>query len=310
MTSLHETLPILDEAVPSLPAKLEDVAKESDAFHQAAGDGVAALHSRREQAALLVSQVREALEALGRYAHEESQRVAERVQALEDTAEEQLREIDQAEGQVTTEGEEARTALGALESQLEQGTQRARMAHEEARAALDAFGEEAENRRPELEAAGDAVEQALQSVQQAIADGQDLVEQGATALKQAMERLLGEAQARLARTQEYLDRLRDEQDTAVGKAIADLENESERLSREVTQAMRSGVQEALEGELDTVVDTLAEVGQQVVQLAGETQSRREELARQLGEVEERIGPLQQGTQQVKEAANRLGVEWR
>ena len=91
MTSLHETLPILDEAVPALPAKLEDVAKESDAFHQAAGEAVAALRGRREQATSLVSAVREALEALGQHAQDEGQRVSEQVRALEDMAEERLR---------------------------------------------------------------------------------------------------------------------------------------------------------------------------------------------------------------------------
>jgi uncharacterized protein YoxC len=77
----------------------------------------------------------------------------------------------------------------------------------------------------------------------------------------------------------------------------------------VAQTLRTGVQEALENELDTVVSTLADVGENVVQLEGETQSRREELARQIDEVEERIGPLQQGTQQVKGAAERLGIDW-
>jgi chromosome segregation ATPase len=309
MTSLNETLPILDEAVPALPTKLEDVAKESDAFHQAAGEAVATLKNRREQAETLVANVRQALEWLREQAQEDEKRVGDSARALEDMAEEKLREVDEAEGRITTEGEEARTALGALESQLEAGTQRARTAHEEARAALEALGEEARNRQPELEAAGDAVEQALKAAQQAVAEGQTLVEQGVSTVKDAMDRLLGEAQARLARTHQYLDDLRDEQEKAVKQALSEMEGECGRLSQEVAQSLRTGVQEALENELDTVVNTLAEVGQQVVQLEAETQSRREDLAAQIAEVESRIGPLQQGTQQVKGAADRLGIDW-
>jgi hypothetical protein len=55
MTSLTETLPILDEAVPALPGKLEAVAKEGDAFHQAAGEAVAAFHQKRQAAESLWS---------------------------------------------------------------------------------------------------------------------------------------------------------------------------------------------------------------------------------------------------------------
>ena len=309
MTSLNETLPILDEAVPALPAKLEDVAKEADAFHQAAGQAVAVLHDKRAAAEGLVAPVRAALESLREHAQEDEKRVEDAARALATTADEQLREIDQAEERITTEGDEARTSLGVLESQLEAGSQAVRTAHEEARAALDALAEEARTRQPELEAAVDAMDQAVKTAQQAVTDGQALVDQGVTTVKEAMERLLGQAQARLARTHQYLDDLRDEQAKAVNEALAQLGDGRERVGQEIAQAVKSAVQDALDDELETVVSTLGEVGQQVVALEAETQSRREELARQIDEVEERIGPLQQGTQQVKGAADRLGIDW-
>jgi uncharacterized phage infection (PIP) family protein YhgE len=309
VTSLNETLPVLDVAVPALPARLEEVATKSDAFHQAAGEVVAVLQARRDQADALVTQVRQALAALRERGEEREKSIADSARALEDMAEEQLRELDAAEGGLTTEGAEARTALGALETQLAAGTQRTRAAHEEARAALEAFAEEARNRQPELEAAGDAMEQALKGAQQAIADGQELVSQGVTAVQGAMERLLAQAQARLDQTSQYLDTLRDEHATGVGQALSSLEDGREQLGLEMVQALHTTVQEALGSELDAVVSTLAEVGQQVVELESETEARREELARQVAEVEERIGPLQEGARQVQGAAERLGIAW-
>jgi hypothetical protein len=47
----------------------------------------------------------------------------------------------------------------------------------------------------------------------------------------------------------------------------------------------------------------------VVQLEAETEPRREELARHLAEVEERIGPLQGGAQEAKTGARKLGIAW-
>ena len=69
------------------------------------------------------------------------------------------------------------------------------------------------------------------------------------------------------------------------------------------------MQEALENELDTRREHAGRGGPAGGAARRETQSRREELARQLDEVEERIGPLQQGTQQVRGAADRLGIDW-
>jgi chromosome segregation ATPase len=309
MTSLSETLPILDEAVPALPAKLEDVAKDADAFHQAAGEAVVALKGRREEAETLVAQVREALEALREQAQEDEKRVGDAARSLDETANEQLHELEQATGRVTAEGEESRTALGTLEAQLETGTQRTAAAHEEARAALEAFGETARNRQPDLEAAADAMTQAARTAQQAVADGQTLADQAVNAVKDAMQTLLAEAQARLARTHRYLEELRDEQQRAVSHALTQLEGERERIGRDVSEGIHSAVPQALEDELDAVVSTLAEVGREVVELESETEPRREELARLASEVEERIGPLQLGAQQVRGAADRLGIEW-
>ena len=50
-------------------------------------------------------------------------------------------------------------------------------------------------------------------------------------------------------------------------------------------------------------------GQQVAQLESETEPLREELAKQIGEVEERVGPLEGGAEQVKIAAGKLGISW-
>src|SRR4026209_1664821 len=111
MTSLTETLPILDEAVPALPGKLEAVAKEGDAFHQAAADAVAAFHQKREMADALVDQVKQALEALRDQARENEKQVEAASTALTTAVDEEMQEIDQVEGTLHTEGTEAVTAL-------------------------------------------------------------------------------------------------------------------------------------------------------------------------------------------------------
>ncbi|MET0552833.1 MAG: hypothetical protein ABW221_07340 [Vicinamibacteria bacterium] len=309
MTSLTETLPILDQAVPALPARLEEVAQESDAFQQAAVDAAALLGTTRGNAADLVSKVRDALDGLQAQALDGQKRVADAVHALEDTSDVQLRELAAVEARVATEAAETRAALDAVRSRLEGGAERTRAAHAEAGAVLDLLEEEARTRQPELDAAADAVAQAVKAAQQAAKDGQAQVDQGVGALRAALERLMGEAQGRLARTHEYLDAIREEHAQAVGQALSELTEGRERLGGEVAQALQSGVSEALQDDVDAALAVLTDVGQRASVLETETAPRREELAQQVEAVRARIGPLQEGVQQVRVAAGRLGIDW-
>jgi hypothetical protein len=51
------------------------------------------------------------------------------------------------------------------------------------------------------------------------------------------------------------------------------------------------------------------MGQQVGQLQSETGSARERLADEISAVADRIPPLQGGVQQVKQAAEQVGIAW-
>ena len=309
MTSLTETLPVLDEAVPALPDKLEAVAREGDAFHQEAAEAVALFRLKRLMAAQMTEQVKQALDALQGQVRDDEKRLDAEATALATTTGEEMQEIAQLEAILQTEGAEARTALGALEAQLEQGTDRARTAQDAARTALDALGEETRTSQSELDAAVDEMTTAVKAAQQAVADGQALVQQGVAALKDVMDRLLGQARARLKQTHQYLDDVRHAQETAVGAALQELEDEREPLEQEVVQKLDAAVKQQLADELEAAVDAFTEAGHKVLQLESETGPLREELAREIGEVEERVPPLQGGTQQVRAAAGKLGLDW-
>jgi chromosome segregation ATPase len=309
MTSLTETLPILDEAVPALPGKLEAVAREGDVFHQEAAKALALFHQKRQMAAQLVEQVTQTLDTLQARVREDEQRLQAEGSALAATADEETQEIDQLEVALQAEGEEAKAALGSLETQLEEGTDRMRAAHEAARTALDALGAEARSSQTELDAAVDEMTAAVKAAQQAVADGQALVQQGVAALKEAMDRLLGEAQDRLKQTHTYLDDVRDAQEKAVGEALREMENEREQLEQEVVQKLDAAVKQSLADELEAALDTFAETGQKVVRLESETELLREALAGEIAEVEERVPLLEAGADHVKTAARTLGIDW-
>jgi ABC-type transporter Mla subunit MlaD len=309
MTSLTETLPILDEAVPALPGKVEAVAREADGLHQALVDAMNALHAKREQSDALAEQVRQVLTALRDQSAGAQQRLEAAVQEVDQAADHAAHDVDEAEQQLQAEGGEAVAAMDTLRARLVQAGDHTRTAHDGARGALGALAEQARARGPELDAAVDKMAAAVHDAQQAIAEGQAQVGQGAAALAAAMERLAGEAQQRLARTSQKLEELRAEQERVVGAALTTLESGREHVVQEVSKHLESGVREAVEPELIAAADTLVGMSQQVMLLTSETQSRREGLEHEVGLVADRIPPLHGGVDEVKRAAQTIGVEW-
>jgi chromosome segregation ATPase len=294
MTSLSETLPILDQEVPALPTKVEAVAKEADAFDQAAHEALAAFEQKRQEAEALVDQVRQALTALHDQASEEQQRVEESVKALHQAAADAAQAVDAEAGELEGAGDQAATAFGDLETHLVQAGERTHAAQEEAHHALEALQQQAHTSQPELEGAVDEMTAAVHAAQQAVTDGHQRV---------------AEAVARLGQTHQHLEELRDEQEKAVGEALSALETRRQQVEHDVTHHLDDALKQAVAPELDQVVDALADAGHKVMQLQTDTESKRTALEETLHEVAARVPPLQGGADQVKQTARTLGIAW-
>src|SRR5688572_23383453 len=106
MTSLTETLPVLDEAVPALPGKIEEVAKKGDELHQAAQQALGAFRQRRAEAESLVEQVRQALEAMRDHATQQEQHLTGLRGALEQAVEEEASGIGEGADALDGAGEQ------------------------------------------------------------------------------------------------------------------------------------------------------------------------------------------------------------
>lgn len=309
MTSLTETLPILDDAVPALPVKVEAVGRKSDEFHEAARQALAVLRGRRDEAEALVEQVRQALDALRDQVAEQRQQVAQHADELRHSVEEEARDVEKGADEVVTAGQEAAAAFDQLEGDLVQAGDRTASAHADAREAMTALAAEATSGEQELQGASDAMSAAVSAAQQTIADGQQLVSQAVARIKDTMQKLLADAQERLEQTYRQLDEVRDGQERAVTEATATLDAERRRLQQELELRVDQEVREAITPELEAGATALEEMGQQVLALQSEAERERGELADQLTDVAERIPRLQDGAGNVKRAADQVGIAW-
>lgn len=309
MTSLQETLPILDQAVPALPGKVEAVAREGDSFEKAAREAIAGFQGRRTAAESLVEQVRQALNGLRDQAAGERDAVEQAARAARDTAEQEAAGVDEGADALQPAGDHARSAFEALESHLDQGADRTRSAHQEAHTALDSLDDATRSGQSELDQAAEKMTKAIGDAQEAITDGQAEVAEGVNRLSEAMNRMLEKVQARLERTAKRLDELRDEQAEDVADTLSGLVSRCDQVERKITTRLQEELSDSLDPELEQLVGAWSVIGKQVAQIDAECQARREELEPQLTAASERIEPLQGSVAQVKQAADQVGIAW-
>jgi DNA repair protein SbcC/Rad50 len=306
---LTETLPVLEQALPALPGKVEAVAHEGDELEKAAREAIGQFGQRQAQAAALLDQVREALQALGDQAGEERQHLEQAVRALNEAAGQEVQGVDDGAETLEAGGDAAEAAFGALEADLRHAAERARAAHEEARSALDGLGDEARSKRSELDEAGADVTEAARSAAEAVQEGEKLVSEGVSTLGTAMSRLVEDVRQRLERTRDRLDRLRSEQEAAVAAALSELDGERGQIEHELTQVVETGLEQPVERELEDVAGALAQTEQQVLGLQAEARARRENIEQEIAAVADQIAPLRGGAQQVRRAADEVGITW-
>jgi hypothetical protein len=309
MTSLKETLPILDEAVPALPGKVEAVARTAAEFERGALEALSVFGQRRAEADALAEQVRQALEALRDHTAQEERHFDQLRGTLERAAQEQARGLEAGGDELQAAGAEAVDAFDQLQAHLAEAGVRTEAAHEEARGALEALAEEAKVSEQALAAATDGMAAGVGAVQQAIDEGRGLVSQAITSLKDAMLGILGGAQSRLGETYRHLEEVRATQQSAVEEATASLDAHRRDLEQEVEKRMESEVGQRLDPELRAVETAFSEMDGQAGELRSETATEREDLAGQISEIADRVPPLQGGAQQVRQAADQVGLAW-
>jgi chromosome segregation ATPase len=309
MTSLNETLPLLNTAVPALPEKVEAVAHAGDALDDAARQAIAGFEHRHAEAATLMDQVRQALTALRGQAGEERQHVEDAAQALQEAADHEVHELDEGGQQLQTEADETGTAFESLQTALGHAGEETHAAHEEARSAVHHLDEQAASKQSELDSAVDAVTAAARSAEQAIREGQTLVTESVSALSAVLGKLLEAAKHRLEQTRTHLEELHAEQETAVGQALSELETHRGQIEQDLTGRLAHEVEEPLEHELEELTRAFSEAGQQVLQLQTDCTTHREQLEPPFATIAGEVAPLREGVEQVKRGADELGIAW-
>jgi uncharacterized phage infection (PIP) family protein YhgE len=309
MTTLTDTLPILDEAVPALPAKVEEVARSGDAFVDAARTTLDGIHEIRQEAEGLVARVAAALESLRERAVEAAQRLEAEAREIVTEVEQEVADVETETGRIEDAGEGVVAALEALEKEATGARDTVSQAHEEARTAIARWGDESQDGATQLQGSAGRMTAGLSSLTQAATEGQALVNEGVSALQEAMARLLLETQARLQQTANKLDELEGEQEAAVTAVASQLADGQRGIAQGVCEAIETAWEQDLDPAVEAATEALREVGMQLMNVELDTTERRESLDAHLKTAADSLPPIASGLEQARVAAQKVGLAW-
>lgn len=309
MTSLQDTLPLLDQSVPALPRQVETVRHEAEAFEAAAREAVAEIRARRSAADPLASQVRERLEALRERASESREDVEQGDTTLRAGADDMVQALDLGADALRPAGDRATAAFEALQDALERGVERVGAANDEALHALHSFDDDTREGRRLVEEAAEKLIDAAARAKDSVAAAQLEVRHGVSAVTDAVGLCVARVESRLQQTIARLDALRGDQEQEVSDTLAGLSARCEQVEDAIVARVSAPIADEVQPRLEALEGVLVALGSQVAQIDADCEAGRTELEAPLAAAGERIPPLQASVEQVKRAADQVGLAW-
>jgi chromosome segregation ATPase len=309
MTSLHETLAVLSEQVPEIVPEVAKLLEEGERLEKAVQELLQEFEEKRAAADSLAGRARAALAELKEVGLQQTQQLDAAMASLESAVDRFAQGLLSAEEGLAAEVQAAGGALETLSGQLTAGGTTVREAHDGGEGAVGELGGVMETSLGELRGAFDTASEQAAALGQAVTDAQALVEGELQDLREKMTGLLASANTAVG---EMLGGIRARQashegtlqgaagDLATGKdtLLGDLR---ERLTQEVQTRVGTAIENASLA-LDGLADEARGANETVA-------AARRELEAGLESVEEAKSPLPGAVQQVRVAADGVGLNW-
>lgn len=309
MTSLYESLPILDKTVPTVPGKFEEAAREGQAYVEAVRAFLQRIEEKHHVATDLRQQLQAALNALEQQATDEQGALDTSLKSLEKTLQEALSAVEEDEGEVKTAADATGRAMEALKADLEGAGDRTRAAQESATGEFEELWKELEQDRGEVETAVQGVVAKAAELDTAIGEGRQAVTQALGGLAEKMGQTLEEARGQLgqasARLQSQLGQLEGE----IGQGLGDLSQGRDRLLEDLRTRVASDVRQRLDEAVGTMVEAIGALGTGIAAAQEACQADRVQVEPEVEALRERFPPLQGAVTSVQQTCREVGAEW-
>jgi chromosome segregation ATPase len=309
MTSLFETLPILEKAVPTVPGKFEEAARDGQAYVQAVRAFLDHIEDKHHNATEMRQQVQNVLEALEQQATEEHGQLDTALTALEHALEEALASIQGDEGEVKAALDTAGTALDELKTDLTEAATRTHTAQEDASGEFEELGKELESDRAELDTAVDGVVAKAGELDTAIGQGRQAVTTAMNGLSEKMRHALDEAKGHLNEAQARIQTQLGQLETQIGQALGDLSAGKTKVLEDLQRQVADDVRQRLDTAVGDMVEAIGTLGTTIEAAQQACQTDREQVEPEVESLRDRFPPLQGAVTQVQQTCREVGAEW-
>jgi chromosome segregation ATPase len=289
---LKQTMEKLQDVVPVLHPRLEELVQQADTLKQ--------------RAAALLEQFEEA-DVQGDGLFKEIDEELKGLQAMVATNREALvGALDQLESGVSELDDDIEEARAALQ----QGTEAARQAGESFREALEEVKQETEDARQALQSALDTAEDAAEAFQGQILAGQQAVDQ---TIDDLAEQIKQTQEAALEQLQGYLkaaDELRQTFTDGLEGVLKDVIQEPAlQLAEEMQQKIQNELKELVDGATGEVKEALGGLGEKVLGAKEGSASGRELVEPLFDKLDEFFDPIKSVIDGVRSAAETVGIDF-
>ncbi len=309
-SSLAETLPFLDAAVPAVSGKVGAVVAQGEAYKKAVQEYLDRLDSKRAAIEKLKEQVVEALEALESTASDERPVLEGSFRELDDALDQARTALEQEEREARDGLEDVGRAMTELRGRLGEVEGRLGDAQEEVLGRLEGLRGGMASSQSSL---GDFVDTAVDTgdgAETVLSDVRQAVEKGTGELAEQMQTFADKhVDARLKETAERIEGLFGKHEDAVNGAAEALGEGCQGLAESTAKEIGQEI-------VERGSDKTAKFGEAVLNL-GTTHDKAQEAASSEREegteaaqgVEEWIEPLDGAVAEVKRAASVVGLDW-
>jgi chromosome segregation ATPase len=309
MTSLFETLPLLEKALPTVPGKFEEAARDGQAYIQAVRGFLGDIEQKHHNLTELRQQVQTVLDALEEQATQEHTALDAALKTLDTAVDQTLASVQEDEGEVKTAVDASSTALDQLKADLTGAAARTRAAQQEATGEFEDLWKALESDRSELESAVQGVVAKAGELDTEITQGRAAVAQALTGLGDKMEQALEQARAQLgearARVQSQLSQLEGELGEAVGELATGRGKVIDDLEKQVASDVRQKIDEAV----GNLVEAIGSLGTGMIAALDACRTDREQVEPEVESLRGRFPPLLGAVTSVQQTCREVGADW-
>jgi chromosome segregation ATPase len=307
---LKQTMEKLQDVVPVLHPRLEELVQQADTLKQRA----AALLEQFEEADVqgdgLFKEIDEELKGLQAMVATNREALVGALDQLESGVSELDDDIEEARAALQQGTEAAGAAMEDFRAQLEQGTEAARQAGESFREALEEVKQETEDARQALQSALDTAEDAAEAFQGQILAGQQAVDQ---TIDDLAEQIKQTQEAALEQLQGYLkaaDELRQTFTDGLEGVLKDVIQEPAlQLAEEMQQKIQNELKELVDGATGEVKEALGGLGEKILGAKEGSASGRELVEPLFDKLDEFFDPIKSVIDGVRSAAETVGIDF-